>query len=509
MAAPAVTVPPPPARPMSSSTRAALIMLACAAGLGILGDLLFREASGAGLNVLLWVAALAAAAGLIRGLTDRPGPAGRWLLIAAGFASCFVIRRSEDLLVFDMLAILLAATLPGLALVKDLTTARLRDYLKGAATTAAFVAGGPIVPLATDVAWNEVSQRRSARLGQVTIGLLLALPVLLVFGSLFASADPSFKAMTEWLFRWNIQTLVSHIFVAGLFCWLAAGLLRSWLWVPKFTGVTLNAELSLPGAPVLPVAMAVGTMVALFTVFVGLQARWLFGGAALVESVQGLSYAEYARSGFFQMVAAAGLAVPVLYGADVLLDGENDAAKSKIRVMGRVQLLLIGVVMASALHRMWLYMTMFGLTQDRMLCVAIIAWLAAVCGWFARTVLRGHRERFTFGAVTSGFAVLAALNAVNPDALIARVNTDRSFADGKLDALYLSRLSEDAAPVLAERLARLPADAQCTVANALLAFDTDEGWRGWNLSHARAREAARSVVRPAGCVKPQPLLDSD
>jgi hypothetical protein len=151
---------------------------------------------------------------------------------------------------------------------------------------------------------------------------------------------------------------------------------------------------------------------------------------------------------------------------------------------------------------MWLYMTMFGLTQDRIVCVAIIAWLAAVCGWFARTVLRGQRERFTFGAVTSGFAVLAALNAVNPDALIARVNTDRSFVNGNLDASYLARLSEDAAPVLADRLSRLPADAQCTVGNALLAFDKDEGWRAWNLSRARARVVAHQIALPLSCLKP-------
>jgi hypothetical protein len=158
--------------------------------------------------------------------------------------------------------------------------------------------------------------------------------------------------------------------------------------------------------------------------------------------------------------------------------------------MGRVQLVLMGVVMASALHRLVLYMNVFGLTQLRIVAVAVIAWIALVSGWFAVTVLRGRSERFLLGALNGGFAVLAALNAVNPDALIARVNLDRVAEGRPVDVKYLQWLDADATPVLVERLAVVPESERCNLALAMrrqVAAERD--WRGWNYSVSRARAA--------------------
>ena len=43
----------------------------------------------------------------------------------------------------------------------------------------------------------------------------------------------------------------------------------------------------------------------LFLLFVALQARWLFGGAGVIEATTGLTVSEYARRGFFELVTAA------------------------------------------------------------------------------------------------------------------------------------------------------------------------------------------------------------
>ena len=48
-------------------------------------------------------------------------------------------------------------------------------------------------------------------------------------------------------------------------------------------------------------------------------------------------------------------------------------------------------------------------------------------------MLRGRRERFTVGAVVSGFATLLVLNFMNPDALVARVNIERARVGYELD----------------------------------------------------------------------------
>jgi hypothetical protein len=55
----------------------------------------------------------------------------------------------------------------------------------------------------------------------------------------------------------------------------------------------------------------------------------------------------------------------------------------------------------------------------------------------------------------AGFAAVLAVNAVNPDAVIARTNIERARHSEELDAYYLTTLSADAVPVLVEALPRI------------------------------------------------------
>jgi hypothetical protein len=117
-------------------------------------------------------------------------------------------------------------------------------------------------------------------------------------------------------------------------------------------------------------------------------------------------------------------------------------------------------------------------------------------GWFARTVLRGHAERFAFGAMVSGFAVLALLNFVNPDALVVRANVARAEAGMELDAGYLASLSADAVPSLAGAIPTMPADARCDVLQSLEGswwWGEASGWRSWNVAGWRARRATEDL----------------
>ena len=54
-----------------------------------------------------------------------------------------------------------------------------------------------------------------------------------------------------------------------------------------------------------------GLLDALFLAFVAVQARYFFGGTQRLALLE-LTYAEYARRGFFELLAVAGLVVPLL-----------------------------------------------------------------------------------------------------------------------------------------------------------------------------------------------------
>jgi hypothetical protein len=233
--------------------------------------------------------------------------------------------------------------------------------------------------------------------------------------------------------------------------------------------------------------LAVAIVDLLFLAFVVVQFRYLFGGRDLVRETAHLTYAQYARHGFFELVAVAALTLPLLLLGDWMLRDEGRGRRA-FRWLAGMLLVLLGVVILSALQRMRLYLDQYGLTELRLYAIGGILWLAAACAWFAVTVLRGKRHAFAVGALVAGFAATLTLNILNPDALIARTNVTRPA----VDVQYLGGLSDDAVPTLVARLSDLPRGERPFLATRLLDRYGNGDWRSWNLSRARADNAVRA-----------------
>src|SRR3712207_9305529 len=113
-------------------------------------------------------------------------------------------------------------------------------------------------------------------------------------------------------------------------------------------------------------SIVLGLLDLLFLTFVVIQVRYLFGGAARVAATAGLTYAEYARRGFFELVTVTALALPLLLIAHWLLRTETRAHERLFKALARIMVVLLFVVVASALQRMYLYQQEFGLTELRL-----------------------------------------------------------------------------------------------------------------------------------------------
>jgi hypothetical protein len=239
----------------------------------------------------------------------------------------------------------------------------------------------------------------------------------------------------------------------------------------------------------------------LFLAFVIVQFRYLFGGAEMVAVTPGLTYADYAREGFFQLVVATALGLPWLLAADSLLSDRKASTRWGFRALAGMQLLLLLAIVASAIHRMRAYLEAYGQTEDRFVATAILVWLALLVAWFGITVLRGCRTEFALGALFSGYVLVAFLHFVNPTAIAVRSHLDRASvvrqepgATSQLDGRYLSYLGSDATPILVHRLDELDPEARAEVAGRLLARwgpDGEADWRNWNLADWRARQTVR------------------
>ena len=514
--------------------RAVRALLAAGVALGLLGDALLRAPGQPAVNLSLWIASVAAAALLLHrraGLAlDRERAA--WLGVGVLFAAGLAWRDSDILKllagVSTTLALALAAYRRSAAWVRHAGVAR---YAVALVLGAVHSWTAPVLAVVDAHASRPRQAFRAARWSRaaaVARGLAIAAPLVIVVGALFVSADIMFERLVLNGLRFDYPWIGSHVLLFSILAWLSTGYLRGFLSGTDIHSTTqasasaTHSDSDATGArPFLgatEVATALAAVDLLFLTFVLVQFRYLFGADAVVRVTPDLTYAEYARHGFFELVIAVALVVPVLLAADWLVDRRTLRDTVVFRVLAGAQILLVLAIAASALQRLRLYHANYGLTESRFYAMVLLLWMGAMLIWLALTVLRGRRDLFAFGTLASGLAAIAALFLVNPDAVIARANVARMVtADARVrfDVAYATSLSADAVPVLIDALPALAGDVQCPLARHMLRSWPPDRYRyrrTWNWSATRAADAVRaheiqlrSMIGPGlACADPVP-----
>ncbi len=464
--------------------------------MGIAGDMLLR-ATPWGLNVLLWVGLLLGVLWLLAQRSEfQPAGEGVWLVLPAlVFAACLAWRDSGTLQALDLwglagcLGVGAARTRAG-----QIRLAGLWEYVGEIAGSLLQTVLGVFPLLKRDIHWDAVPRGGwLPRVIAVGRGLILVLPLLLLFGALLSAADAVYQNLLNQAFHFDLNALAGHFFWTLGFAWLAAGFGRT-LFLrdrPQREG----GRFTLPELGTVETATILGLLNLLFLSFVLVQIRYFFGGAATVSATAGLTYTQYARSGFFELVWVAALVLPLLLGLHRLQNAADARAQRFYSAQAAVQVALLFVILASAMLRMRLYQEACGLTELRLYTMAFMGWLAVVFAWFVVTVLRGRREHFAFGAVAAAFVLVVGLHALNPDALIVRTNAARAAKTQAFDADYAASLSADAVPALVAALPKLPPAAQGQVAAKLRPqwAQNHDDWRSWNWGRMTAFHAVQSA----------------
>src|SRR5919107_2789482 len=482
-------------------TRLGLGLLGVALALGGLGDLLLR-ATPWGINFFVWTALLVVLAALVaRWGRVVVGGEGRWLVFAAiVFAFGIALRDSPVIVSLDVLAVAISLSL---ALWRgrsgSLRRAGISDYVIGGSIAGVFSSAGPVPVSVVDIDWAQTLRGRwKGGALAVSRGVLLAAPLLVLFGALFVAADAVFERLVLEVFGFDLARVFSDLFLICCFAWVTAGV----LWVGLMARLPQNLAVTRPrivSLGIVEVGVVLGLLGLLFLTFVAIQVRYLFGGAGHVADTAGLTYAEYARHGFFELTTVTALALPLLLLAHWLFRPDNRAHEVLFRVLAGTMVALLFVVVASALQRMYLYQSDFGLTELRLYTTVFMLWISTVLVWFALTVMRSRRDRFAFGALVTGFAAIFAINAMNPDALIASTNIVRMEEGKRFDAYYLTTLSADAVPVLVEAFPEIGAKPvwQGYSVERAVRYDWSPrptNWRTWNLGRSRAYRAVGDYI---------------
>jgi len=424
--------------------------------------------------------------------------------VAPVFGAFLAIRTSAWLLPLDLLAALgllaLGASLARGGDVLDLTVPRVVMRAVHAVLHAMAAPAFAAAPARRAARRHLGEAGRAEAVLRVVGGVLLAVPLLLLLGFLLASADAVFASF----FRVDVDlaSLAGHAAALAVGAWGAASLLR-------VTSVVPVGPLG-PGRRMLgsiEAMIVLAGLAVLFAVFAATQVVALSKGGRHVLATAGLTYAEYARSGFFQLLAVAVITLGVLLALRALTDLEHPGRRRAFAVLAEVAVALTLVVVVVAIRRLDLYERTFGLTMLRLYSELFSYWVGVVFLLLGCSLagLGSRRAWFLGAAAAVGLALLLALNVVNPEAVVVRHNLARAPAAEagsldpagrfdtaeRLDQAYLAGLSDDAVPTLVDRVPSLDPAARAAVTARLCQERPAPrwtGWPAWNLGHARARQ---------------------
>ncbi len=295
-------------------------------------------------------------------------------------------------------------------------------------------------------------------------GTIVAIPVLLVFLALFLSADAVLREASDTF----IQDLFgSRVFfkrigqgvLIGIVTVITLPILATAFW----RQLSVPALTKRAAAHATEISVVLGLLNTLFLAFILFQSYYLFGGAAAFASIEGITYAEYARQGFGELAAVSLLVFFLILTARHF---HSEKSHPHVKLLEFALLFQTGILVISAWQRLHLYVEQYAYTPARLFGFWFFALILVLLALFAYHIHKEDvQEKFLSQAmVIVGIAILA-FTALAPDALTLRLNIAHANRTGKIiETRYLQReLSAEAYPVMAFIHATMQHDADTFV----------------------------------------------
>ncbi|MFG2339675.1 DUF4153 domain-containing protein [Streptomyces yangpuensis] len=468
----ATVVRPAEAAPIRTATLVAVLAS------GLAAAVLLADGVGPGLLLAVVPAVVAAyAAARVAGRTARP-----WTLAwAIGCLALLAVPALRDSAWPSTLAVLAAVLLGALALHGSRTWPGV--FLSPLGFADSTVSG---------IAWVLKGLRSRGGIGKdrwlpVAKATAVALALLVLFGALFASADAAFADLLGGLVP-DVSVedgpIRFMLFVLGAVIAVAAA--RTAAAPLRWDRIQVA-----PGKPRSRIEWALPLVVLnlLFAGFNAVQLAVLFGGYDKVLESTGLTYAEYARQGFWQLLWATLLTLAVIALALRWAPRSGAGDRRLVRAVLGILCALTLVVVAAALRRMDLYVDAYGLTRLRVSVAAMELWLGLVIVLIMAAGVFGARWLPRAVAGSAAAAVLA-FGLLSPDGMVAERNVARFEKDEKIDLAYFQSLSADAVPAL-DRLPEPQRSCALRGINDDMSRAGDVPWYAMSMGEYRARQILR------------------
>lgn len=257
--------------------------------------------------------------------------------------------------------------------------------------------------------------------------------IVLFFAKLLSEADA--------VFAHYVQTLVDELFERTLVSLFFVGVLTWLLTICYDSPAPTQTEIRFIGY--IETIVPLSALVVLFGAFIAIQCKYLFGSHVDFQGLD-ITYSEYVRDGFIELLWAAFFASIVVYITTLKQRTLTDARQGRVVQVANILLLVCLIfLLFSALKRDWMYIEMYGLTRVRIIGEYFLGWLAVmIASLFVFAACKKMTEGHLLGtAGIAGTVVVALLNVCNMDMKIANATPPRGE---EKDLFYLASLSSDA-----------------------------------------------------------------
>jgi hypothetical protein len=479
--------------------------------LGWVFDFLFWEQS-VGLNFALFTTlCLAGGTFLLFKEGYRPARNSLWLLLPFSFFASTVFVRQEPLTIF--LAYTFTVFFLGVLAITYLGGRwfqyGLIDYL---AKFTRLIAGLIYLPinLSTEVREEKSKQggnKKGVPILAILRGLAIALPIVICFASLLASADVVFNQKINDFFEFFSFGQLAEHFLRLILILICAYVL---------SGIFLHAasqskdeKLTGEDTPVMKFflgftesAIVLGSVSILFLAFVVVQFQYFFGGETNI-GIAGYTYSQYARRGFNELVIVAFFSLVMILGLNTITRRAN---QTQLRVYSGLSVGIVGLVMViliSAYQRISLAIDWHGFSRLRLYPRIFLVWLGILLIAVVILEILHYERYFAFAAVLASLGFAVSLTLINVDAAIVKHNAPRVLQGKNLNVAHLASLSWDAVPGLVKEYQSttysqsdhegLGAALACYLHTDSLPDGQDRDWRSFNVSRWQAHAALQKV----------------
>lgn len=501
---------------------------------GLLAELVFdRQPLGIGLPLFVLAVLVA-----VTRSSPRRRPADRldWWLPATAVAASIgpALRTDPSVVLLDLVLVVVALAAWSVAVSGVAVTRR----SAAAVTALGLVAGAAMMAapawLLGRVVGDGALRHALGHLGRVAPvvrGVLIAVPIVAGFAVLLGSADAIFERAIDDAFRFTLD--LDDVAGRGAFALVAAAIVSAPVAVAagiagspgfpigSFDGAGSAARGDAPPADAVPAdpsttkprsgtTEAIVVLVAvdlLFAAFAAVQVVFLFGGTDTLVAI-GMTYSDYARQGYFQLVGVVGLAGLLVIGA------HHAVGRTPAFVMAALALLgLTGLILVSAAVRLALYQGAYGWTVLRFFVAASIGWLAVAVVAAIVLLIVARMRWLPHALAMSAVVVTLAVSAIGPQAFVIEENLARVLDPSRvapgghagIDLVYGSSLGDDAIPVLVRALEVVPPTDAAILRSQLqaraleLRYEAETaGPLSWNLARERALEALQARLPVTG-----------